>query len=578
MPMNNSVAEAYLVGGVRTPVGPLRRRARRRPARRPRRARRRRARAAHRLDRPANSGASTRSSSAAPTRPARTTATSPAWPPCSPACPTRSPASPSTGSAPRAVAPSSWPPDDQVRRRRPRHRRRRRVHEPRALGAGEARQGLRRPGAAFDTSIGWRFAEPASSLARDKATYSMPETAEEVARVDGITREDADAFALRSQPAARAGGHRRRPLRGRDRRRADPQGRGRSSTRGRRPGPRWRCSPGCGRSCTGGSVVTAGNSSALNDGASAILVACAAAVERLGLTPRARVVVGASAGSRPRSWASAPSPPPRRCSNAPASTSTTSAPSSSTRRSPPSRSRACAGSGSTPRRVNGDGGAIALGHPLGSSRLATRRHPARPHGARGRRATASPPCASASARAPRICWSACDGGRTGPDPAASARCWSRSATTAWSRRSTAPRCATRSTRPRSTSCTPLCAELESDPRILILTGAGGVFASGADIAQLRERRARRRPAGHQLARSSSAIAELPMPVIAALDGYASAAAPSSRTPPTSGSAPRACGSATPRPGSASSPPPAPAGASGDRGRGARERAAAHRPC
>ncbi|MCD5345910.1 enoyl-CoA hydratase/isomerase family protein [Agromyces sp. H3Y2-19a] len=65
----------------------------------------------------------------------------------------------------------------------------------------------------------------------------------------------------------------------------------------------------------------------------------------------------------------------------------------------------------------------------------------------------------------------------------------------------------------------LCAELEAEPRILVITGAGGVFASGADIAQLRDRRA------HDARRGINAnafirIADLPMPVIAALDGYA----------------------------------------------------------
>src|SRR5690606_38213270 len=58
-----------------------------------------------------------------------------------------------------------------------------------------------KPGAAFDTSIGWRFANP-KLLAREKATFSMPETAEEVARLDGISRADADAFALRSHQRA----------------------------------------------------------------------------------------------------------------------------------------------------------------------------------------------------------------------------------------------------------------------------------------------------------------------------------------------------------------------------------------
>jgi enoyl-CoA hydratase/carnithine racemase len=65
----------------------------------------------------------------------------------------------------------------------------------------------------------------------------------------------------------------------------------------------------------------------------------------------------------------------------------------------------------------------------------------------------------------------------------------------------------------------LCAELERDPRTLILTGAGGIFAAGADIAQLRERRAADALEGintHCFAR----IRALPMPVIAVVDGYA----------------------------------------------------------
>jgi enoyl-CoA hydratase len=65
----------------------------------------------------------------------------------------------------------------------------------------------------------------------------------------------------------------------------------------------------------------------------------------------------------------------------------------------------------------------------------------------------------------------------------------------------------------------LCAELEADPRILIIAGAGGVFASGADIAELRERRAEDARAGIN-AHAFIRIHELPMPVIAAIDGYA----------------------------------------------------------
>lgn len=65
----------------------------------------------------------------------------------------------------------------------------------------------------------------------------------------------------------------------------------------------------------------------------------------------------------------------------------------------------------------------------------------------------------------------------------------------------------------------LCAELEADPRILILTGEGGVFASGADIAQLRERTADDARAGINT-NAFLRVKQLPMPVIAAIDGWA----------------------------------------------------------
>lgn len=65
----------------------------------------------------------------------------------------------------------------------------------------------------------------------------------------------------------------------------------------------------------------------------------------------------------------------------------------------------------------------------------------------------------------------------------------------------------------------LCAELEVEPRVLILTGAGGVFAAGADIAQLRGRRAADARNGINTM-AFRRVRELPMPVIAAIDGYA----------------------------------------------------------
>lgn len=221
-----------------------------------------------------------------------------------------------------------------------------------------------KPGEAFDTSIGWRFANP-KLVARDKATFSMPETAEEVARVDGISREDADAFALRSHERAIAaidGG-----------RFADEivavQTRGTEVTIDE--GPR--------RETTleklaslrpvvhGGSVVTAGNASSLNDGASAIVVASEDAVRRLGLTPRARIVGGTSAGLAPEIMGLGPVPATEKLL---ARTGLSIGDIGAVELNEAFATQSIATIrrlGLDPEIVNADGGAIALGHPLGSS-------------------------------------------------------------------------------------------------------------------------------------------------------------------------------------------------------------------
>ena len=140
----------------------------------------------------------------------------------------------------------------------------------RGVGASPARPTTRRSAGGSRTR---------SCVARDKATFSMPETAEEVARVDGITRDEADAFALRSQQraaAAIAAGRFEAEIVG------VPTHRGEVLVdEGPRPETTLEVLAGLRPVVHGGSVVTAGNSSALNDGASAILVASAAAVERL---------------------------------------------------------------------------------------------------------------------------------------------------------------------------------------------------------------------------------------------------------------------------------------------------------
>jgi 3-oxoadipyl-CoA thiolase len=221
-----------------------------------------------------------------------------------------------------------------------------------------------KPGAEFDTSIGWRFANPILT-ARDKATFSMPETGEEVARVYGVTREEADAFALESH---------RRAIAAIDAGRFDSEIVGVDTARGTvllDEGPRRDTTAGILAGLRpvvkGGTVVTAGNSSALNDGASAIVVASAEAVDRYGLVPRARVVVGASVGVAPEVMGIGPVPATQKALGR-AGLSIADLGSIELNEAFATQSIAVIrGLGFDPARVNADGGAIALGHPLGSS-------------------------------------------------------------------------------------------------------------------------------------------------------------------------------------------------------------------
>lgn len=230
-----------------------------------------------------------------------------------------------------------------------------------------------KPGQIFDTSIGWRFTNPQfqhGGLSRDgKMTYSMPETAEEVARVDGISREDADAFAVRSHQLALAAIEA-----GRFRDEIVPVTvKGRKSEtvvdtdEGPRPGTSLDVLAGLRPVTHGGSVVTAGNSSSLNDGASAIIVASEAAVERLGLTPRARIIDGASAGCEPEIMGIGPVPATQKVLKR-SGLSVGDLSAVELNEAFATQSLACIRRlGLEPEIVNRDGGAIALGHPLGSS-------------------------------------------------------------------------------------------------------------------------------------------------------------------------------------------------------------------
>lgn len=221
-----------------------------------------------------------------------------------------------------------------------------------------------KPGDAYDTSIGWRFPNP-RLLARDKATFSMPETAEEVARVEGISRADADAFALLSH---------QRALAAIDAGRLSPEIVAVESTRGlvdTDEGPRRETSlealAALRPVVAGGEVVTAGNASSLNDGASAIVVAGADAVARHGLRPRARIVASATAALAPEIMGLGPVPATEKALQK-AGLTVADLGAVELNEAFASQSLACIRRlGVDPEIVNADGGAIALGHPLGSS-------------------------------------------------------------------------------------------------------------------------------------------------------------------------------------------------------------------
>jgi acetyl-CoA C-acetyltransferase len=221
-----------------------------------------------------------------------------------------------------------------------------------------------KPGAQFDTAIGWRFANPVL-VDRAKATFSMPETGEEVARVYNVTREEADAFALASH---------RKAVAAVDAGRFDAEIVGVETPSGivlLDEGPRRDTTAeilaGLRPVVKGGSAVTAGNSSALNDGASAIVVASAEAVDRYGLVPRARVVVGASVGVAPEVMGIGPVPATQKALGR-AGLDIADLGSIELNEAFATQSIAVIrGLGLDGARVNADGGAIALGHPLGSS-------------------------------------------------------------------------------------------------------------------------------------------------------------------------------------------------------------------
>jgi len=227
----------------------------------------------------------------------------------------------------------------------------------------------RSAGQVFDTTIGWRFVNPA--LAAAYGTDSMPETAEIVAAQDGVAREDQDAFALRSQERAAAAAERGRlareivpvPV---PQRRGDPVVVGRDEHPRATSLDRLAALPTPFRE---GGTVTAGNASGVNDGAAALLVAGEAALERHGLTPLARVAGVATAGVEPRCMGLGPVPATQKLL-ARLGRTVADVDVMELNEAFAAQALACLRRLGVPddaEHVNPNGGAIALGHPLGMS-------------------------------------------------------------------------------------------------------------------------------------------------------------------------------------------------------------------
>ncbi|MDA8347133.1 MAG: acetyl-CoA C-acyltransferase [Thermaerobacter sp.] len=225
----------------------------------------------------------------------------------------------------------------------------------------------------YDTTLGWRFANP--RLAERFPLESMAETAENVADRFGISREEQDAFALESQRRwARAAAAGRfdaeivpveAPLgRGTERVAIDEHPRPDTTAEGlSRLRPIVRLD----------GTVTAGNASGVNDGAAVVLLASEQAVQRFGLRPRARFVASAEVGVDPRYMGMGPVPALRKAL-ARANLQISDLGLVELNEAFASQSLACIRElGLDPEIVNPNGGAIAIGHPLGmtGARLCT---------------------------------------------------------------------------------------------------------------------------------------------------------------------------------------------------------------
>ena len=222
----------------------------------------------------------------------------------------------------------------------------------------------------FDTTIGWRFVNPL--MKKQYGVDSMPETGENVAEDFSVSRVDQDAFAFRSQEKAAAAMQSGRlakeivpveiPQRKGDPKIVDTDEHPRADTtlealaKLRAPFRQ-------------GGSVTAGNASGVNDGAAALIIASEAAVKAHGLTPIARIVGGATAGVAPRIMGFGPAPASKKLMER-LGLSQSDFDVIELNEAFASQGLATLrdlGIADDDARVNINGGAIALGHPLGMS-------------------------------------------------------------------------------------------------------------------------------------------------------------------------------------------------------------------
>jgi 3-oxoadipyl-CoA thiolase len=222
-----------------------------------------------------------------------------------------------------------------------------------------------KPGEVHDTALGWRFVNPKHD---PEHTITLGETAERVAQLDGISREDSDAFGMQSQErAAKAIANGAfdaeivpvETVKGREQVTLTADETPRTTTMDKLAALK--------PAFLKDGVVTAGSSSPLSDGASAIVVASEEAVRRHGLTPRARIVTAGAAGVEPHLMGLGPVPATEKVL-ARAGWTVDDLAAVELNEAFAVQVLACARRlGLDEATLNADGGAIALGHPLGSS-------------------------------------------------------------------------------------------------------------------------------------------------------------------------------------------------------------------